>query len=446
MTDYFLDDAANGTNDGLAWETCYNTWAQVASAGILASPSNRLFVGADANITNPGAALTITGPTAGVPVPIISSTVGSGAAVSYSPSTSDQAVTTGGAYDITFDGSFALYGICAKAGRDVVLPADNNEFLFTRDCTFRPAAGRSVSYGQDQSNAEFENLTIDLAADGSNSTTVPLAFSGSGVLYGRGLRFLSAAFRTNAILNPNARGTHIAGIDVSDFSNGTLCELLNIADIAGSHVLTNIRTYSTWGPYTGVPRSGFTMTIINAGPDDDPTYLFHKDSRGELTSTTTIYRNSGATIEGTAVAWRLTVDLATDLVSEATPFYTPWIYGVIDSTGSKTFSMAIVNDGAALTDAEAWIEVQYFATADKPEWTLASDQRVITATPAAQTTDGTSTWTDADGSISPSFTHKQTLSKQVTVNETGQYRARVAIGKVIAAADYLFVDPKVIVT
>ena len=37
MTDYFLDDASNGTNDGLAWATCYTTWAQVSAAGILTS-------------------------------------------------------------------------------------------------------------------------------------------------------------------------------------------------------------------------------------------------------------------------------------------------------------------------------------------------------------------------------------------------------------------------
>ena len=96
---------------------------------------------------------------------------------------------------------------------------------------------------------------------------------------------------------------------------------------------------------------------------------------------------------------------------------------------------------AALTDAQIWLEVQYLGTSDEADWTLVDDHRVITNTAAAQTTDSASTWTG----ITEDF--KQKLEVTVTVNETGQYRARVCVGLAsITSASSLYIDPKVTVS
>ena len=183
------------------------------------------------------------------------------------------------------------------------------------------------------------------------------------------------------------------------------------------------------------------MWFTNCGPADAPTYLVYRDPLyGDLVSSSSIYRTGGATVEGDACSWLITT---TANCSEGAPFYTPWIYGTVASTGSKTFTLYITNDTADLTDAECWLEVEYLKDADEAQWFLATDQRAtITATAAAQTDDTTSTW----NGTGPSFTYKQSLAVTATIGETGQFRARVAVGKAsITSASYLYVDPAIFV-
>jgi hypothetical protein len=182
--------------------------------------------------------------------------------------------------------------------------------------------------------------------------------------------------------------------------------------------------------------------ITNVGPADAPASLYFGCYEGNVASSTSIYRTGGATVEGEATAWLITT---TATCAEVLPFYTPWIYGTIASTGSKTFDLYLTSDLAAdLTDAECWLEVESLSTSDEAIWALATDQRAtITATAAAQTDDTTSTW----NGTGPSFTYKQKLSVTATVNETGQFRARVAVGKAsIASSSYFYIDPKVTVS
>jgi hypothetical protein len=237
-------------------------------------------------------------------------------------------------------------------------------------------------------------------------------------------------------------------------------------------------------------------------------------------STNAVYRTSGGTVEGAATAWLITT---TASCSEGSPFYTPWIYGTVTSTGSKTFTAHITNDTADFTDAMVWLELEYLKDADEAIWTLATDWRnsdgagndgTITTTPVAQTDDTTSEWNEISGSgtysqtgttmtvtdtahgliagnaivldctsgdgndgtytivtvptadsftvtsstsetvsgdctwqMAPLYTYKQILAVTATVGETGQYRARVAVGVAnIAASRYFYIDPKIIVS
>jgi hypothetical protein len=162
---------------------------------------------------------------------------------------------------------------------------------------------------------------------------------------------------------------------------------------------------------------------------------------GDLVSSATIYRTGGATVEGETCSWLVTT---TTRCGEGAPFYTPWIYGTVASTGSKTFTLYTTNDTGDLTDAECWLEVEYLKDADEAQWTLVTDQRAtITTTAVAQTDDTTSTW----NGTGPSFTYKQSLAVTATIGEPGQYRARVAIGEAsITSASYLYIDPKITVS
>lgn len=180
--------------------------------------------------------------------------------------------------------------------------------------------------------------------------------------------------------------------------------------------------------------------VYGCGSADAPTQVAIRDAFGDLASTTSIARSGGATPSGTSVAWLITT---TASCAEGAPFFSPWIYGNIETTGSKTFDLYITNDTGDFTDAEVWLEVEYKGTSGQGLWARASDQRTITTTAAAQTDDVTSSWSGSG----PAYTYKQKLSVSATVNQTGLYRARVCVGLAsIASGRNFYVDPEVTVS
>jgi hypothetical protein len=238
---------------------------------------------------------------------------------------------------------------------------------------------------------------------------------------------------------------NISGINFSGFTNGTNCEILDATNSCGITTITNCLTAETWTAFTGVQKQGGEAILTNVGPADAPTAIFLRNFFGDIISSTSIYRTGGAAIEGDATAWLITT---TANVAESAPFYTPWIYGTIGSTGSKTFTCHITNDTADFTDAEVWLELEYLNDADEAIWALATDQRAtITTTPVAQTDDTTSVWVGLNNSGQGLADYMQSLAVTATVGETGQYRARVAVGVAsIAASRYFYIDPKITVS
>jgi hypothetical protein len=234
------------------------------------------------------------------------------------------------------------------------------------------------------------------------------------------------------------------GCDLSGFTNATLCEWFDDANVLGPIVVSNCLAAATWGLLDGYAISAAgSILATNCGPETAPTFLVFANDRGAVISSASIYRTGGAQIESTACSWLCTTD-GTATAAEGNPFLTPWIYGTT-TAGSKTFTLYITNDTADFTDAQVWLEVEYLGTDDEAKWELVTDQRAtILTTAAAQTDDTTSTWNGAG----PSYTYKQSLvCASVSVGEAGLYRARVAVGLTgIAAGRYFYIDPKVTVS
>lgn len=439
MAIYYVDSAATGANNGTSWT---DAWVSPNSLPSLASNDIVYISSTSVDAYAYAAHKTITGPTSSSPAVLISVTSGT---TTYAKSASNQFDTSTGAYDLTFDGAFALYGLRAKSGRNVHLHPDFDEVFFTSGCTLSPAAGAVVSYGATTANMRSSDLTIDLSRDTSNTAASCLLCNGNvSVAQIIGLTFVGAQYRTGVVFDPNGNLVGVYDITAGDFSgftNATLCELIGSRH-TGAAVFSNCKTAATWGVATlsgGTTSTKYTLT--NCGPADAPTHLYEQTGAGVLISSTDIYRTGGATIEGVACSWLITT---TSVCSEHSPFYTPWRYGTLSSTGSKTFEMFITNDTADLTDAEIWLEVEYKSESTEAIWALATDQRAtITTTAAAQTDDTASTWNGSG----PSFTYKQKLSVTATVNQVGQYRVRVAVGKTsVAGSAYLYLDPAVTVS
>jgi uncharacterized protein YjbI with pentapeptide repeats len=443
MTVYYVDDGGSSTSP-------YDTWAKAATsintldAAIAFASGDIVYFGHDHNCAAVNAAsLTITGPGSGLPVIFISATTGSDPPA-YQKGTGTQIDTTEGAtFDISFSGGFSLYGIHAKAGEHIFLYGASNRTFYTNDCTFAPGPTGGINFGgAATSGLVLKNTVVDLTQDGSTPRTTYLFaanFSVSATL--DGLSFINAGFRTGVLFATDQFSKiDVSGADFSGFNNATTCELsdTNFCQLA----LTNCKTVSSFAlvPSSGSPTSGTIVMATNCGPADDPPALKLHNYHGDIVSSTTIYRSSGATVEGINTSWLVTT---TANCNEYAPFHSPWMPSRVASAGTKNFDVFISNDTADFLDSEVWIELERRTTVGSPLWTLASDQRAtITTTPVAQDDDTTSTWNGAG----PAFTFKQRLRVTAAV-EPGQYRVRVVTGVAsIASSRNFYVDPDVTVT
>ena len=441
---FFVDDGGDGST-GDSWATA-DTSINALDAEYAFASGEIVYFGADhvCQASN-SANLYITGPTSGLPVQFISSTVGSGTTVSYAKSSSNQIDTSEGAYDVLFDGSFALIGMCIKSGNHIWLGNDADEPFAAYDCTFRPASNRYISLcNTGGASVRLLNCTVDCTADTSGAKTSAIFSNGVGSSHIHNLKIENAANRTGPVFTAFAGS--ISGVDLTGCSNAAGVSIFSFGSTSGHFTrISNVLTAATWAPFSGTAPPGGACMITNAGPADAPESLYYACYEGNVASSAIIYRTGGASVEGVACSWLITT---TATCAEVMTLYTPWIYGAVSSTGSKTFTAHITNDTADFTNAEVWLEVEYLKDADEANWTLATDQRAtITTTPAAQTDDTTSVWVGLNDDSQGLADYMQSLAVTATIGETGQYRARVAVGVAsIAASRYFYIDPKITVS
>lgn len=432
---FYVDDGGDGTTES-SWATADISISDLDAEYALAS-GEIVYFGHDHAQAGRASALTIVGPTAGAPVSFISATQGSDPPT-YAASTTSQ-IQTNSTYNITFDGSFALYGISVVSGDTLVLTADLDESFIAKGCRFAVGANKFILTSSQR--LILIDCVVDLAADGT--TTRSAGVFQPNVL-GRveihGMSFENAGYRTGSVFASNASDViFVSGSDFSGFTQSGVV-LLSVASAAREVTFNNCLTHSSWTPVSGTTQAFTRVMMTNVGPANAPTYMYLLTYFGSCVSSSAIYRTGGATVEATACGWLVTTE---SRCSEGSPFYTPWIYGTVASTGSKTFTVYITNDTGDFTDAEAWLEVESLGTASEAQFDFASDQRTITTTATAQTDDTGSTWNGAG----PSFTYKQSLAVTATVNVAGLYRARVCVGVAsIAGSRYFYVDPKVTVS
>ena len=446
MTVYYVDDGGSNTSPFDTWAKAAPTLAalQASIAGSTGTGGNVIYIGADSVSSSDGAAVTFTGPTTGGPCYIISATVGT---TTYAKSSSNQIITTG---TLTWNGNFAVFGVRAKAGDTATLTLPTsasgaNASIRTEDHTVLLASNRSVvltgfgstTYGLHQ----HRNLTIDASSDSGVQSSTFLS-SSYGPIYINGLTLVdSSSHRTGPVIALASNNTGVTRITGADFSAATgLSAIVNRASGVGSVELHNCKTAASPTWITGTANSPNSVKVTNSGSADAPEYLYYSDYFGTVSSDTTIYMNSVASTESVPVAWKM---VSSANANVAAPLLTPWVYGVVSATGSKTFDVYVTQDGGAgdLTDAEVWLELEYLGTSNVAMSTFATDRVGPSGAfsgAAAQTDDVTSTWA---GTITE--TYMQKLSVTATVNEDGLYRARVALGK---ASTTLYVDPLVTVS
>lgn len=435
-----------GNTDGTSWANAFTSvYAMLNTAGTpkgtVGSPfaaGEILYIdSACADAANYAASMTITGPvTSGTtPAIFISVTVDT---TTFAEATVSQIDTSNGAYAITLDGGFALYGIRCRSGSNINLTSDADEVGYSYKSRFRVAAGGRLSPGSGNCWYFLDKCTLDISDDGNTDSAV-IPINTAGITTIRDLVFVHSG-------GTGKRTDHVIG-------GGSAIEVSGVS-FAGFPTTTEVNRYV--GPFTmafcklgsgqlisNEPNDYKTLTTSmscgTANTDLDVAYC--AGYTGNLYSSQSIYRTGGAEVYGQAHSWLITTSAR---AREAAPFFTPWIYGYISSTGAKTFTVCVTNDTALFTDAEAWLEVEVLGTSGECLSSLHFDRRETPATVASnQAVDTVSTWNG--GGVS--FTHRQLLEvESITVNEVGLFRARACFGVTsMASSRKTYIDPIVTV-
>lgn len=235
----------------------------------------------------------------------------------------------------------------------------------------------------------------------------------------------------NTLRNPSVR---VSGVDLSGMTGGSL---VNAAlNQSAAFEFRNCRIHANTTPTTGtaIGLPGTTVRMVNCD-DGDTNYTYSKTTpTGTETEETTIVRVSGAS-DGTTSLGRKMV--SSNLAAFVSPMISDPVVIWSNTSGSeKTATVEIVNDGATLTDAEVWLEVEYLGTSGSSQSSFARDSKAgILATAADQATSDAS-WTTT-GLTSPV---KQKLEVAFTPQEKGPVFARVHLAK---ANTTLYYDPLV---
>lgn len=208
-------------------------------------------------------------------------------------------------------------------------------------------------------------------------------------------------------------------------------------DIAANVQLENCKLDAAVSVLSGsIPNAGgLELDLVNcdsASNNRRERYRYQGSSKTELT----IVRSGGAT-DGTNQISRKVVTLSG--ATFGSPFEDFPVEFWNDATGSPiTITIPVVTDNATLTNADAWIEVEYLGTSGSPQSSVGTCRVAdFITTPANQPTDSTSTWTTT-GLTTPI---KQSLSVTITPQVKGLIKARVMVAK---ASVTLYYDPQIL--
>lgn len=358
-------------------------------------------------------------------------------------------VTTTGASLIIFYGFAYYYGIIFNCGTgststSISCTTTSSWWMRFESCSLRiinTGSSSAINFGTastsvDDGSVEWVNTTLQFSNAGQRVA------NRCRLIWSNTLSAILGTVPTTLFIHPGGNGeaTEVRGVDLSAIGSGGSLAAINSASPAvfrfidcklGSSVSV------TSGSATG--QGGALVTLVNCD-SADTNYRYHKQGyQGTITQETTIVKTSPAgASDGTTTVSRKMVTTANS------KFESPLVSDPIEiwneTLSSITVTIPVITDNVTLTDAEAWIEVEYLGTSGFPISSCIKDRAAdVLATPANQTTDGSSTWTTT-GLTTPV---KQSLAVTFTPAEKGIIRIRVNLAK---ASTTMYFDPLAVVT
>ncbi len=459
MTVYYLDSAGSNTAP-------YDTWAKAATtiAVLNALPlgaSDEVYVAQGDNESAVAATVTIACSVVGTPNKMICGTTA--AAPPTTAAVMTNTISSTAANPINVSGSGYFYGIKLAAGSGA------SGAILTVGAT-----GTSVQYWENSTLAIGSSSAASRVVLGQNSTSIAtekvilrgctLSFGGAAQkielnnnveIIGGGLAGTSltgSAFITTGNRPSNAV---IDGFDMSSMASNT--PLVTTAASHGKIIFRDCKLPATWTSgtiFTAAPSApGLRGELYNCSGGTANYKLRIEDYTGTITDEIAIVKTTpaGASDGVTPYSWKMVT--SANAKFPGLGLYSPELfYWNSTVSGSVTLTVALVHSAVgggtagALTDKEAWLEVEFLGSAATPIASIQTDSSGTSggttagsplAAAADQATD-TSTW--ASPPATPLY---QKLSVTIAPRMVGMYIVRVVLA---GASDTVYVDPKLVIS
>lgn len=283
------------------------------------------------------------------------------------------------------------------------------------------------------SRVAAKDCTFTLANQAAQGISI-----GGRVLISGGSVSGPASYTTGGLFQTQASGRNtyaeIENFDLSGVGAGT--HLVGSSTASMITKIMNCRLPTSWTGtlFTGTRFSGQRVSMYNCDNADTNYRLWIEDYAGAIRDETTIVRTGGASDGVTPISWRMVSNA--DANNLTVPLRSDPIVVWNTTTGSAvTVTVELVTDGVTLTNADAWLEVDYLGTSGVPLGASVSSKVASLLTTPANYASSTVAWTTT-GLASPV---RQKMSVTFTPLEVGFLSAAVRLGR---ASTTVYVCPK----
>jgi len=351
-------------------------------------------------------------------------------------------VATGSAGNIALQGSVAMYGMTFSSGTGSnvasVLMGTNSATDVVQshqNCTFYVGStnaaaviqlGSSTNTTSSRSRFNWKDCNARLGnVAGRIDVFQDFLWRGGALQAGPALSYLMRV----GVFGRTCR-VEVDGVDFSEMAATT--DLVSGPLSNGKISFRNCLMPAGW---TGQPVQGlidpslrvslYNCDVANASYPELTSYpVWVMTFAGSIRSDTGVLKAAGASDGVAASSLRMVTNA--NAVWYSSPLETDEFFIWNDKVGSAvTLSLDVVSDGALLTNADAWLEVQYLGSANQSLGRFTSGRAGLleqaTAHPASA-----ATWSGTGAMVTP---RKQRLSVTFTAQEVGPVLCRVMLGK-----------------
>jgi len=351
-------------------------------------------------------------------------------------------VATGSAGNISLQGSMSMYGMTISAGTGATVAsilmgtnASTDVIQSHQACTFYVGStntgaiiqiGANTNTTSSRSRFNWKDCNARLgSAAGRMEIYQDFLWRGGALLPQPALSYLMRV----GVYGRTCR-VEIDGVDFSEMATTT--DLVNGVLSNGKISFRNCLMPAGW---TGLPVQGlidpslrvslYNCDVASASYPELTSYaLWIMTFAGSIRSDTGVLKTSGAS-DGVA-PYSLRMASNANAVWYSSPLETDEFFVWNDKVGTPvTLSFDVLSDGALLTNADAWLEVQQLGSLNKSLSSFVSGRAAHLAQPVAHPTNS-AVWSGTGAMVTP---RKQRLSVTFTAQEVGPVLCRVMLGR-----------------